>query len=59
MGKGRFVNQKLGKRTSRKLDLVKSRLAVERPRMSQGSADLRLPKKGPSRQNPPNPSRLP
>lgn len=54
MGKGRFVNQKLGKRTSRKLDLLKSRLAVERERKAPGSAKLRLPKRGPSRQNPPN-----
>jgi len=26
MGQGRFVNQKLGKRTSRKVDLLKSQL---------------------------------
>ena len=52
MGKGRFVNQKLGKRTSRKLDLVKSRLSVERARTPLGSANVRLPKKGQSRQNP-------
>jgi hypothetical protein len=34
MGKGRFLNQKLGKRTSRKLKLLKTRLRTEpsRPR---------------------------
>lgn len=56
MGKGRFVNQKLGKRMSRKLDLLKSRLAVERN--AQGQPNLRLPKKGSSRQTP-NPQYLP
>ena len=48
MGKGRFLNQKLGKRTSRKLGLLKSRLAVQQTRNPSPSAD-RLPKKGVSR----------
>ena len=29
MGQGRFVNQKLGKRTSRKMGLAKVKLAVQ------------------------------
>jgi len=49
MGQGRFVNQKLGKRTSRKLDLLKSRLTAQQARNPRESADLRLPKKGVSR----------
>jgi hypothetical protein len=32
MGKGRFVNQKLGKNVSRKFDLLKSELAGRTPR---------------------------
>ena len=50
MGKGRFLNQKLGKRTSRKLDLLKSRLTAQR-----AASDLRLPKKGSSREEKPKP----
>ena len=52
----RFLNQKLGKRTSRKLDLVKSRLDAERvPKRSLQlenpfPAPGRLPKKGTSRE---------
>lgn len=30
MGKGRFLNQKLGKRTSRKIQLLKARLPKQR-----------------------------
>ena len=36
MGQGRFVNQKLGKRTSRKVDLLKSQL--------RGNTNPRLPR---------------
>lgn len=48
MGKGRFLNQKLGKRMSRKFDLLKSQLTVHPP----GAKPLspRLPKKGISRE---------
>jgi hypothetical protein len=48
MGKGRFLNQKLGKRMSRKFDLLKSQLATHPP----GAKPLspRLPKKGVSRE---------
>lgn len=49
MGKGRFLNQELGKRTSRKFELLKSRLTVQQTRNSPQSPDLRLPKKGVSR----------
>ena len=51
MGKGRFVNQKLGKNISRKFDLLKSELA-RRPNQKSLSNLLisRLPKKGISRE---------
>jgi hypothetical protein len=35
--RGRFLNQKLGKRMSRKGALAKARLAVERPRPRRGA----------------------
>jgi hypothetical protein len=50
MGKDRFLNQKLGKRMSRKFDLLKSQLAGQRPPHPAKSEDLRLPKKGVSRE---------
>ena len=50
MGKGRFLNEKLGKRTSRKLDLLKARLTARRT-----ASDLKLPKKGSSREERPKP----
>lgn len=31
MGKGRFLNQKLGKRTSRRIDLLKSGVKAQKP----------------------------
>lgn len=48
MGKGRFLNQKLGKRVSRRFDLLKSQLAIH----PAGAKTLssRLPKKGASRE---------
>jgi hypothetical protein len=49
MGKGRFVNQKLGKRVSRKFDLLKSELAGA-SRKSSRALDFKLPKKGTSRE---------
>jgi hypothetical protein len=47
MGRGRFVNQKLGKNVSRKVGLLKSQLAVHTKRSSP-SRSLSLPatKKG-------------
>ena len=43
MGKGRFVNQKLGKNVSRKFDLLKSELAGRANRKSL-SRPLNLPR---------------
>ena len=53
MGKGRFLNQKLGKRMSRKYDLLKSQLAAQRP--GREAPSPRLPKKGVSREAGPGP----
>ncbi len=55
MGKGRFLNQKLGKRMSRKYALVKSQIAG-RAGTPQANPDLRLPKKGNSREAKPHSS---
>lgn len=49
MGKGRFVNQKLGKRTSRKLTLLKSQLSGRTTTRPEPPA-ARFPKKGVSRE---------
>jgi hypothetical protein len=48
MGKGRFLNQKLGKRTSRKIGLLKSRLAAGNENAFRKSGRAR--KKGSSRE---------
>lgn len=53
MGKGRFLNQKLGKRTSRKFDLLKSQLAGRRASQHSPFPESRLPKKGVSREGKP------
>jgi hypothetical protein len=53
MGKGRFLNQKLGKRTSRKLELLKSQLAGRWAFQRPPVADSRFPKKGVSREGKP------
>jgi hypothetical protein len=50
MFKGRFLNQKLGKRMSRRLALTKSKLAVQRPGLREGPTAVRIPKKGNSRE---------
>ena len=50
MGKDRFINQKLGKRTGRNLQLLKSRLAIPPSNRPQPRLDPRLPKKGTSRE---------
>lgn len=50
MGKGRFLNQKLGKRMSRKFDLLKYQLDPRRTLDRPRPGDLRLPKKGVSRE---------
>ena len=50
MGKGRFLNQKLGKRVSRKFQLLKSQLASRQRLKRQNPLAERLPKKGASRE---------
>jgi hypothetical protein len=53
MGKGKFVNQKLGKNVSRRFDLLKSQLAVRTNReLSSHPLNSSLPKKGTSRDKP-------
>ena len=53
MGKGKFVNQKLGKYVSRKFDLLKSELAGRTNRkLSSRPPNLSLPKKGISQDKP-------
>jgi hypothetical protein len=53
MGKGRFVNQKLGKNVSRKFDLLKSELAGRSNRKSSSRPlNLPVPKKEISRGKP-------
>ena len=47
MGKGRFLNQKLGKNVSRKFDLLKSELAgCANRKPSSRPVNLPVPKKG-------------
>jgi hypothetical protein len=47
MGKGKFVNQKLGKNVSRKFNLLKSELTGRTHRISSSRPmNLSLPKKG-------------
>jgi len=45
MSKMRFVNQKLGKRPSRKIALLKSSLSTRRPPVRLEPSGTRLPKK--------------
>jgi hypothetical protein len=45
----RFLNQKLGKRISRRFDLLKSQLAGPKRVDTSRTPDLRIPKKGVSR----------
>ena len=49
MGKGRFLNQKLGKRTSRRMGLLKSGTRAAQPGSPPLSPEAKFPKKGPSR----------
>ena len=51
MAKGRFLNQKLGKRMSRKFELLKSQLGSRRAITQPPSS--RFPKKGVSREEKP------
>jgi len=50
MNKGRFLNQKLGKRASRKIALLKSSLATSRLSGRAEALATRFPKKGVSRE---------
>ena len=50
MGKGRFLNQKLGKRVDRKFDLLKAHLASERRHPQATPERARPGKKGVSRE---------
>jgi hypothetical protein len=50
MKKGRFLNQKLGKRTSRKIALLKSSLSTGRKPGWPQAATAHFPKKGASRE---------
>ncbi len=53
MGKGKFINQKLGKNVSRKLDLLKSQLAGRESRKTiSPTLNRTLSKKGINRNNP-------
>ena len=49
----RFLNQKLGKRVSRRLDLLKWQLAGRKRGDVSTTPDLRIPKKGASREGKP------
>ena len=53
MGKGRFVNQKLGKRISHRGALLKNQLACQHAGKAQIPQSQRLPKKGVSREEKP------
>ena len=48
MAKGRFLNQKLGKRTDRKSQLLKARLKTQRPALRSKQAVKSVASKGPS-----------
>jgi hypothetical protein len=49
----RFLNQKLGKRVGRRLDLLKSQLAGRKRSSISGTPDVRIPKRGASRERKP------
>ena len=49
MNKGRFLNQKLGKRASRKMAFLKASLAAGRASGRPEAPATRFPKKGASR----------
>jgi len=51
MPKGRFINQKLGKRTSHRFELLKSQLAGYRTSQGRSPQESRFPKKGASRED--------
>jgi hypothetical protein len=49
----RFLNQKLGKRVSRRFALIKSQLAGRKGGDTLRTPDVRIPKKGASREQKP------
>ena len=55
MNKGRFLNQKLGKRASRKIALLKTSLSTIRQPSRREALATRFPKKGASREKGLNP----
>ena len=55
MGKLRFVNQKLGKRVSRNVELLRSELGGRIKVKTSNPLDLKFPKKGTSREGNPKP----
>jgi hypothetical protein len=55
MNKGRFLNQKLGKRANRKIALLKSSLSAIRQPLRPEASATRIPKKGASREKGLNP----
>jgi hypothetical protein len=50
----RFLNQKLGKRMSRRSALLKSQLTGRKPGDTSRTPDVRIPKKGASRAQKPS-----
>jgi hypothetical protein len=50
MGKGQFLNQKLGKRTSRRIELLKSQIAGRRQDPAARFPSVKPPKKGTARE---------
>jgi len=52
MGKGRFLNQKLGKRVSRKVGLVKSNLSAEKAFQFQSKSNFSRTNSPPIRKGP-------
>jgi hypothetical protein len=53
MRKGHFVNQKLGKRVSRNVELLRAELAGRTKPKTSNLLDLKFPKKGTSREGKP------
>jgi hypothetical protein len=50
MGKGRFLNQKLGKRSSHRAEILKAQRAGRRRETETARVEARFPKKGASRE---------
>jgi len=50
MSKGQFLNQKLGKRMSRRVALAKSKMGALRTGLREAARGVRIPKRGNSRE---------